>query len=483
MALARRRGNAQAVPKRQGCYRYGTRTMLTAGDIALTTDLYELTMDASYAALGMNDRAVFSLFVRRLPPTRSFLVVAGIEEAVKRLVSFGFDEAAVAYLRATGQIRQDFLPVLADLRFTGDVWAVPEGRVVFADEPILEVEAPLVEAQLVETLLINAIHYPTLLATKAARCVAAAPGKTLIDFGLRRTPSIDAGLAAARASYIAGFDATSNLIAGKTYGIPVAGTVAHSFIQAFPSEIEAFRAFGETFPGGVTLLIDTYDTLQGARHAVSVARELAERGRRVAAVRIDSGDLATLSRAVRAILDEAGLHDVRIVASGGLDEYELAALTRAGAPIDAYGVGTRLCMSADAPVLDMAYKLVEYAGVPRLKLSEGKQTLVGPKQVWRRRQDGRFVKDMIAARDEPSPGEGWEPLLEPVVLGGQVRSLPSLAQIRARHRDEIAALPPELLTLEGHQTYPVHLSRRLQERQRQTVEETQRREGTAGDPP
>jgi nicotinate phosphoribosyltransferase len=458
--------------------RFGRDLVRDPADIALTTDLYELTMGASYAALGMRERAVFSLFIRRLPPNRSFLVVAGIEEVLDRLISFRFNDAALAYLRATGQIREDFLPVLADLRFTGDVWAVPEGRVVFADEPILEVEAPLIEAQLVETLIINAIHFPTLVATKAARCVVAAPGKTLIDFGLRRTPSIDAGLAVARASYIAGFAATSNLLAGKTYGIPVAGTVAHSFIQAFPSEIEAFRAFGETFPGGVTLLIDTYDTLQGARHAVTVARELAARGKRVVAVRIDSGDLAELSRAVRAILDEAGLHEVRIVASGGLDEYELAALTRAGAPIDAYGVGTRLGMSADAPVLDMAYKLVEYQGVPRLKLSTGKQTLVGAKQVWRRRgEDGRFTEDVIATRDESSPGAGWEPLLEPVLVGGEVRHRPSLAAIRARHQEEMAALPVSLLALEGQQPYPVRLSERLTARQRQAIDEARRREG------
>ncbi len=454
--------------------------MRDPAEIALSTDLYELTMGASYAALGMNERAVFSLFVRRLPPNRSFLVVAGVEAAIERLVSFRFDDAALTYLRATGQVRDDFLPVLAGIRFTGDVWAVPEGRVVFADEPILEVEAPLIEAQLVETLIINAIHFPTLVATKATRCVAAAPGKVLIDFGLRRTPSIDAGLAVARACYIAGFAATSNLLAGKTYGIPVAGTVAHSFIQAFASEVEAFRAFGDTFPGGVTLLIDTYDTLQGARHAVMVVRELAARGKRVVAVRIDSGDLHRLSRAVRAVLDEAGLHDVRIVASGGLDEYELAALTRAGAPIDAFGVGTRLGMSADAPVLDMAYKLVEYQGTPRLKLSEGKQTLVGRKQVWRRRgHDGRFAEDLIATRDEPPPGDGWEPLLEPVVIGGQVLSRPSLAEIRARHREEMAALPMDLTSIEEARPYPVRLSQRLTERQRRAVEEVQRREGMA----
>lgn len=278
--------------------------------IALATDLYQLTMGASYATLGMQEIATFSLFVRKMPPNRSFLVVAGIEEALDRLQALRFDAAALAYLRTTGQIREDFLEVLAGLRFTGEVRAVPEGRVVFADEPILEVQAPIIEAQLAETVIVNAIHFPTLVATKAARCVAAAPGKTLIDFGLRRTPSIDAGLAVARATYLAGFAATSNVLAGARYGIPVAGTVAHSFIEAFPSEIDAFRAFAATFPGPVTLLIDTYDTLRGAQHAVEVARELATTGRRVRAVRIDSGDLATLSRQVRRILDEAGLTDV-----------------------------------------------------------------------------------------------------------------------------------------------------------------------------
>jgi nicotinate phosphoribosyltransferase len=446
--------------------------------VALATDLYQLTMGASYAALHMDRSATFSLFVRRLPANRSFLIVAGLEEALERLSALRFDRAALEYLRSVGQIRQDFLDVLADFRFTGDVWAVPEGRAVFADEPLLEVQAPIIAAQLVETVLVNAFHFPTLVATKAARCVAAAPNATLIDFGLRRTPSIDAGLAVARAAYLAGFASTSNMLAGERYGIPVAGTVAHSFIETFPNEIEAFRAFARTFPGPVTLLIDTYDTVQGARHAVTVAHELTAQGRRLQAVRIDSGDLAALSRQVRQILDDAGLGDVRIVASGGLDEFELAALTQAGAPIDAYGVGTRLGMSADAPVLDMAYKLVEYDGIPRLKLSAGKETLVGAKQVWRRRDEtGRFAVDRIAARDEPAPGQDWEPLLVPVMARGDVLTRSTLNEARARHRAEMAALPDRLLTLENQAPYPVERSPALAERQRAAVEAARRREG------
>ncbi len=446
--------------------------------VALATDLYQLTMGASYTSLGMDRPATFSLFVRKLPNNRSFLVVAGLSEALERLRALRFDRPAIDYLRSVGQIQPDFLDRLAALRFTGEVWAVPEGRVVFPDEPILEVRAPIVEAQLAETLLLNAVHFPTLVATKAARCVAAAPGKALIDFGLRRTPGLDAAVAAARAAYLAGFAGTSNLLAGQRFGIPVAGTVAHSFIQAFPSELEAFRAFGETFPGPVTLLIDTYDTLRGAHHAVEVARALAAKGKRVQAVRLDSGDLARLSCEVRRILDAAGLSEVRIFASGGLDEYELAALTRAGAPIDAYGVGSRLATSADAPVLDMAYKLVEYDGVPRLKLSEGKRTLVGAKQVWRRRDaGGRFAGDLVASRDEPPPGPGWEPLLVPVMAGGEALAQPSLAEIRERHRQEVAALPPALLALEGQAPYPVELSPRLRARQDAAVGAARAREG------
>jgi nicotinate phosphoribosyltransferase len=446
--------------------------------IALSTDLYELTMGASYQALRMTGLATFSLFVRDLPKRRSFLVVAGVEEAVARLTSLAFDPADAAYLVSTGCLNERQAAELIATRFTGDVWAVREGRAIFADEPVLEVRAPLVEAQLVESIVLNAIHYPTVVASKAARCVAAAPGKRLVDFGLRRTPGIDSAVDAARACYLTGFISTSNVLAGRELGIALSGTVAHSFVEALPSETEAFRALASTATGPVTLLVDTYDTIVGVKHAIVVAKEMAARGIRVASVRLDSGDLETLSRRARAMLDEAGLNEVRIFASGGLDEYELAKLNAAGAPIDGYGVGTRVGMSADAPVLDLAYKIVEYDGRPCLKLSEGKATLVGPKQVWRRRgPDSCFAEDIVAARDEPTPGPGWEPLLEQVVCGGRPEGLPTLEELRAKHRDEMAALPPALLDIEDEATYPVRLSATLTQRQRRAVDEVRQREG------
>jgi nicotinate phosphoribosyltransferase len=430
--------------------------------VALSTDLYELTMAASYAALGMNGPASFSLFTRTLPQNRSFLVTAGIEEALHRLQNLRFDARAIGYLRTVSQIRTDLVDRLASVRFSGDVWAVPEGQVVFANEPALEVRAPLIEAQLAETTVVNAIHFPTLVATKAARCVTAAPGKALIDFGLRRTPSIDAGLAVARASFLSGFVSTSNVLAGERFGIPVAGTLAHSFVEAFPSELEAFRSFAMTFPGHVTLLIDTYDTMRGATHAIQIARELEAVGGRLLAVRIDSGDIAASSAQVRRILDDAGLAEVQIVASGGLDEFQLAAFTRVDSPIDAYGVGTRVGTSSDAPMLDMAYKLVEYEGSPRLKLSIDKETLVGPKQVWRRYDhDGFMQEDLISMRDEESPGVEWKPLLEPVMVEGRTLALPSLSESRSFHQRVMQSLPAGLLDLEGQGRYRVSVSNRL----------------------
>jgi nicotinate phosphoribosyltransferase len=450
-----------------------------AGRLALATDLYELTMGAVYLELRLEQSATFSLVVRDLPASRPWLVVAGLQQAVERLVELAFDDGAADYLRSTGCFDERHVAKLARTRFTGDVRAVPEGRVVFAGEPLLEVQAPILAAQLVETLLLSAVYYPTLVATKAARCVSAAPGKTLVDFGMRRMPGIEASIAAARACFLTGFAATSNVLAGRELGVPVSGTVAHSLIELFPSELDAFRGCAAAARGDVTLLVDTYDTLAGVRHAMAVARELSSRGRRLEAIRLDSGDLLDLSRRARRLLDDAGLQDVRIVASGGLDEYELARLERAGAPIDGYGIGTRLGMSADAPVVDMAYKIVAYGGRPCLKLSEGKATLVGAKQVWRRRDArGRFAEDVLAARDEPAPGPAWEPLLEPVVAGGRAAPLPSLREIRSRHEREMRSLPRELLGPEPPgRPYPVRISAELAARQRRAVAEVKRREG------
>ncbi len=443
--------------------------------VGLSTDLYEMTMGASYHALNISGQATFSLFVRRLPPERAYLVAAGLDDALDRLEALTFDERAIEYLQSIGQVRREFVDALKDFRFTADVWAVPEGRILFSDEPLLEVQGSIIETQLAETILINALHYATLVASKASRCVSAAPGKSLIEFGLRRTPSVDAGLAAARSAYITGFSGTSNLYAGEKFDIPVSGTVAHSFIEIFPNELDAFRAFASTFPGEVTLLIDTYDTIRGARHAAIVAKELAAEGRRVRAVRLDSGDLLALSREVRAILDSEGLQDVGILASGGLDEFDLKRLADADAPVDAYGIGTRLGTSADAPSLDMVYKLVQFDDEPKLKLSEGKATLVGPKQVWRKTdENGMFTMDRITRRAEPSPGNNWDPLLEPVMKSGRRLIRPDLAEIRARHQRDREQMPAEVFKLVGFPRFAVELSDALCEVQHATTARVRR---------
>ena len=446
--------------------------------LGLVTDLYELTMAASYRRLGMSDRATMSLFVRKLPERRAFLVAAGLQQALERLECFGFDEAGIDYLASTGHVRREDAEALARTRFTGDVRAVREGSIVFPDEPIVEVDAPIIEAQLAETLLLNAIHYPTLVASKAARCVAAARGKALVDFGLRRTPGIEGGLAVARACWIAGFASTSNVEAGRALGIPVSGTVAHAFIEAMPDERSAFEAWARTSPGPVTLLVDTYDTVHGIQLAAELARRVRGHRGRVIALRLDSGDLDTLSRVARKILDDAGLPEIRIAVSGGLDEDAIDELVSAGAPIDSFGVGTRVGMSADAPVLDMVYKIVEYGGRPCLKLSSKKATLVGRKQVWRRRaSDGRLLEDRVSAYDEPAPASEWQPLLEPVMYGGRTLLRPHLDELRRFHASEIASLPPDLLGVHTRATYPVSLSSELRARHCSAVEQARLREG------
>lgn len=380
----------------------------------LQTDLYELRMAASYLRRDMTEQATFSLFVRRLPHRRGFLVAAGLDEALTFLETFAFDDDDVAYLRDAVGFDTPTLAALAVLRFTGDVWAVPEGRVVFADEPLLEVTAPIAEAQLVETVLLNLITFQTTVASKAARCRIAAGGAQLVDFAFRRTHGVAAGAGVARASAIAGFAATSHVEAACRYGLRPSGTMAHSYVEAFPDERAAFRAFATDFPADPIFLVDTYDTPAGVRAAVDVISELGLTG--PAGVRLDSGDLAALSRQARAILDEAGLTRVRIVASGSLDEDVIAGLVAAGAPIDAYGVGTKMGVSYDAPSLDSAYKLVAYGDRPVLKLSPGKATLPGAKQVFRDRAGARG--DIVGLRDEAAP-PNREPLLVPVMRGGR----------------------------------------------------------------
>ena len=426
---------------------------------ALLTDLYQLTMAEAYLAGDVRKTAVFELFVRRLPPTRSFLVAAGLEQAVSFLQRFRFSADDLRRLSGLGHFSPALLDWLRDVRFTGDVDAMPEGTVFFPDEPILRVTAPLPEAQLVETQLLNAIHFQTVIASKAARVVLAAAGRLLVDFGLRRAHGRDAGVESARAAWLAGFDGTSNVRAGVAYNIPLYGSMAHSFVLAYDDEATAFAAFARAQPADVTLILDTYDTEAAARKVVALSRD----GVRVDAVRLDSGDLGAHALRVRAILDAGGLAHVRIFASGNLDEHAVAALVQKGAPIDGFGVGTRMNTSADAPYLDCAYKLQAYAGRPRRKRSEGKATWPGAKQVYRRLDgDGRLAGDLVTLDGEPHEGT---PLLVPVLRGGRlVAPLPTLAEARRRCAAEVAALPPPWRALDAAAPPPVTISPSLRAR-------------------
>ena len=429
-----------------------------AEDLGLLTDLYELTMAQSYFQNGMYAPASFSLHIRNYPPDRGYLVVAGLEDVLSYLREWQFSGEAIEYLHSTKIFHPDFLEFLPTLRFTGDVWAIPEGRLFFANEPILEVTAPVIEAQAVETLILNQVHFQSLIATKAARCVWAARGREVTDFSLRRTHGTDAGMKVARSSYIGGVVSTSNVLAGKVYGIPPSGTMAHSFVTSFQREEDAFRAYGRSFPQRSIFLIDTYDTAAGARQAVPVAKEMEAAGNRLFAVRLDSGDFAVLSRQVRSILDEAGLDYVKIVASGGLDEHDVVRLTDCGAPIDIFGVGTKLGVSADAPFSDMAYKMVRFDGRSVMKLSEEKVSLPGDKQVYRMHDSrGMYSYDVIALRDEQ--GIKGEPLLEQVMEEGQmIRATPTLKQLRQHLEDDLSHLDETYKTLRAPPTYPVALS-------------------------
>ncbi|MES9538587.1 nicotinate phosphoribosyltransferase [Actinomadura sp. NPDC000600] len=422
----------------------------------LLTDLYEVTMAASYLRRGMTGPATFSLFVRKLPPDRGFLISAGLEDCLSFVEDYGFSEDDLGYLAAEQGLDDASLRAFERLRFTGDVRAVPEGRVVYPGEPLLEVTAPIAEAQLVETVLLNHITFQSTVATKAARCVRAAGGAAVIDFSFRRTQGVDAAMAVARASYLAGFAGTSNVEGARRYGIPATGTMAHSYVEAFPGEDEAFAAFAADFPERTTLLVDTYDTLGGVAAAIRTARRAGLPA--LAGIRLDSGDLGDLAVKARSMLDEAGMTGTRIVASGGLDEYRIADLAAAGAPIDVYGVGTKMGVSADAPYLDSAYKLAAYEDRPVMKLSTGKITAPCAKQVYRG-ADG----DVVALRDEPAP-EGLEPLLVPVMAAGRrVADAEPLDRARERCAADLAALPERVKRLRGPETRPVRLSTRLQD--------------------
>jgi len=410
--------------------------MLSRRMNALLTDLYELNMAVSYLRRGMTGEATFSLFVRRLPPNRGFLVAAGMEGCLDYLERLRFDEDELRYMGDVLKFQPSDLENFRRFRFTGDVWAVPEGRIVFAGEPLVEVTAPLPEAQLIETFLLNRVTYETTIASKAARCVIAARGRDVIDFAFRRTQGIEAGLDVARLSAIVGFWGTSNVEAARRYGLTPSGTMAHSFIEAFESEVEAFHAFSEDFPNRTTFLVDTYDTPRGIANAIGVIKELNLQGR--IGVRIDSGDLVQLSKLARARLNPAGLGSVRVIVRGSLDEFQIDELMKAGAQIDAFGVGTRMGVSADYPYLDTAYKLVEYAGRPVMKLSRDKVTEPGRKQVFRKRKS---LDDLVGLFSERVPASR-EPLLEHVMSGGRrLRARPAIDDSRRCFETDLAVLP------------------------------------------
>jgi len=433
---------------------------MTSPESPLTTDLYELNMVQAYLDRNEDKEAVFEFFVRRLPDRRGFLLAAGLDDALTYLEALRFSPGEIDWLKSTKRFRGNLIDYLAAFRFTGDVHAIPEGTVCFPNEPLIRITAPLPMAQIVETRLINILHFQTMIASKAARIVLAAPGKILSDFGLRTAHGAEAGLFSARASYIAGFSSAANVLAGERYGVPIAGTMAHSFIQVYDDEMTAFENFARSRPEGVILLIDTYDTEAGARKVVELAPKLKADGIAIRGVRIDSGDLSAMAKKVRGILDAGGLKDVIILVSGGINEDVLLKMAAAKAPIDGFGIGVNLDASIDAPSLDCAYKLQDYAGKPRRKLSEGKQTWPGRKQVWRSfDEQGRMRGDVLSLEDDRQDGET---LVKPVMRGGKrVAPASSLAQIRERAVRDLARLPEPLRRLESSVAYPVEISAKL----------------------
>ncbi|MDF2156034.1 nicotinate phosphoribosyltransferase [Vibrio sp. CAU 1672] len=427
------------------------------------TDLYQLTMIQSYLDHGMNDTAVFEFFVRKLPPKRNFLVAAGLEQLTEFLEHARFSSDELEYLADSGYFRRNLIDYLEKFKFSGELHAMPEGTVFFANEPIVRITAPIAEAQLIETRLINLLQFPTLVASKAARCRLAAGDKLLVDFGLRRAHGAEAGIAAARASYLAGFNGTSNVLAGQRYDIPVYGTMAHSYIQAHNLETEAFAHFAQSQPDNLVLLIDTYDTSRGAKRVAQLAEQLKATGKRVKAVRIDSGDLGDEAIKVRAILDDCGHCDIGIFASSSVDEYLIARLQQQQAPIIGYGVGTCLTTSADAPYLNCAYKLQEYAHIARRKRSHGKATWPGSKQVYRYLDDnGLLDHDLLCPATEKH--ENGQSLLKPAMHNGKRLAAPEpLSSIQNRVKQQLSMLTPELTNLSEQADFELNVSESLQQ--------------------
>lgn len=454
-----------------------TKAYLTGANAALFTDLYELTMAQVYVAEDMQAPATFSLFYRSLPDDRNYVLSCGAEDVADFLAEVRFGDEDLAYLRETGQLSDAFLDYLADFRFTGEVMAVPDGTPVFPNEPLVEVTAPLPEAQIMETWVINQMHVQSILATKAARIVTAAAGRPVLDFGLRRIHGADGGLKAARAFHVAGVTGTSNVLAGQVHGVPITGTMAHSYVQAHDDEMDAFRDFVREFPETV-LLVDTYDTPAGVEKVIALSREMGEEFR-VTGIRIDSGDLDELSRESRRLLDDAGLEKVKIFVSGGLDEFGIQKLVEDGAPVDGFGVGTAMGVSPDAPDLDMAYKLTEYDGEGRMKLSTGKPTLPGAKQIFRRTENDSACGDTLGRRGERLDGEA---LLERFVENGErVRERDSADRARERAEERLALLPEKIRAIEqASEPYPVELSDEMDEYHRRVRDHIRRKSNGDG---
>ncbi len=434
---------------------------------ALLTDFYQLTMLQGYLERGMEDTAVFECFVRTMPPQRGFLVTAGLTQLLEFLENVRFTPEELEWVANSGRFSRSFVDYLERFRFAGDLHAMPEGTVCFANEPMVRVTAPLPQAQFIETRLVNLLHYQTLIASKAARCVLAAAGKPVVDFGLRRSHGGEAGLFAARASYLAGFAGSATVMAQPFFDVPVFGTMGHSFVQAHQTEGHAFEHFADVQPENVIFLLDTYDTEQGAHTVVELAARLREKGIAIKGVRLDSGDLVEQAHRVRSILDDGELNDVQITVSGNLDEYAIQAMIEAGAPIDLFAIGTRLTTSADVPYLDCVYKLQEYAGRPSRKRSEGKETWPGPKQVYRHYdQRGRIAHDVVTTVADPQDGN---PLLRRVMESGRCcEPVPALHHARNRVTAELATLPGEMRRCREGSTIPVRISSALRHLARAT---------------
>lgn len=448
--------------------------------LSLLVDLYELTMAQSYFIYKKNTCATFDLFVRELPPNRSYLVAAGLDDAVRFITTLGFNREDVAYLKDRKLFSDNFLKYLANFKFSGDVWAIPEGSVFFANEPVIRVTAPIIEAQIIETFLLNTVNLQTMIASKAARVTSAARGKKVYDFALRRTHGADAGIKVARSSYIAGFRGTSNILAGKLHNIPIAGTMAHSFVMSFRQEIDSFLAYAETFPDKTILLVDTYDTAKGIENAVTAGLYLKEKGYRLRGIRLDSGNIVSLSKIARKMLDKAGLNYVQIFASGNLDEFKIEELLNRGAEVDSFGVGTNMGTSIDAPALDVIYKISEVTDedgkfLPTMKLSKAKITYPGRKQVFRiQNRKGRFMKDVLGLEKEKIKGR---PLLIKVVDKGKpVYNPPSLGKTRSFLKNSLSKFPKGLRSVSSRFGYPVVISPGLNKLTRTLARQLEKRQ-------